>query len=168
LLELHPGGLPGEYTVTRANTILDRIEITDHAKALRVASARELIADITHYGVRLKAARQRIVEAVDASGSTLPSIRGCGSIVTAMIIGHTIDIARFASAAHFASYNATAPIETSSGERKRHRLNQRGNRQLNFAIHVITVSQLDTRAPGVSTTIVSALREKTPKKQSAR
>jgi transposase len=61
---------------------------------------------------------------------------------------HTVDIARFASAAHFASYNATAPIEASSGERKRHRLNQRGNRQLNCAIHVIAVSQLRYPCPG--------------------
>jgi transposase len=49
LLELHPGGLPGEYLMSRANTILDRIEITDHTMALRVASTRELVADITHY-----------------------------------------------------------------------------------------------------------------------
>ena len=56
-----------------------------------------------------------------------------------MIIGQTGDIARFASAGHFASYNATAPIEASSGQNKRHRLNQRGNRQLNWAIHTAAV-----------------------------
>ncbi len=142
LLELHPGGLPGEYLMSRANTILDRIEIADHTMALRVASTRELVADITHYDLQLKATRKRLVQAVDASGTTLTEIRGCGPIVAAIIIGHTSDISRFASAANFASYNATAPIEASSGERKRHRLNQRGNRQLNFALHIIAVSQL--------------------------
>jgi transposase len=35
-----------------------------------------------------------------------------------MIIGHTGDVSRFKSAAHFASYNGTAPIEASSGERR--------------------------------------------------
>ena len=40
-------------------------------------------------------------------------------------VGHVGDVSRFASAGHFASYNATAPIEASSGEQKRHRLNQR-------------------------------------------
>ena len=34
----------------------------------------------------------------------------------------------------FASYNGTAPIEASSGPRKRHRLNPRGNRKLNRGI----------------------------------
>jgi len=52
------------------------------------------------------------------------------------------DVARFKSAAHFASYNGTAPIEASSGERRRHRLNPRGNRQLNYAIHVAAITQL--------------------------
>ncbi len=34
------------------------------------------------------------------------------------------------------------PHKASSGEKKRHRLNQRGNRQLNWAIHVAAVTQL--------------------------
>ena len=63
-----------------------------------------------------------------------------------MIIGHVGDITRFRTAAHFATYNATAPIEASSGERRRHRLNPRGNRQLNFAIHAVAICQL--RHPG--------------------
>ena len=37
---------------------------------------------------------------------------------------------------------ATAPIEASSGEHRRHRLNPRGNRQLNYAIHVAAITQL--------------------------
>ncbi len=48
--------------------------------------------------------------------------------VAAMIIGESGNIARFASKHHFASYNATAPVEASSGPKIRHRLSQRGNR----------------------------------------
>ena len=59
-----------------------------------------------------------------------------------MIIGQAGDVERFASKHHFASYNATAPVEASSGSKVRHRLNQRGNRQLNWAIHVVAISQL--------------------------
>ena len=148
LLELVPGGLAGKYSLSRANAVLDKVESTDRSSVLRVASVRELTADISHYDLQLKATRKRLFEAVEASGTTLTSIRGCGPIVAALILGHTGDITRFASAAHFASYNATAPIEASSGERKRHRLNQRGNRQLNFALHIIAVSQLRYPCPG--------------------
>ena len=63
-------------------------------------------------------------------------------MTAAMIIGHVGNIDRFASAAHFASYNGTAPIEASSGEKRRHRLNPRGNRQLNYALHVVAITQL--------------------------
>ena len=103
---------------------------------LRVASVRELVADISHHDTQLKATRKRLLEALDASGTTLSAIRGCGPVVAALILGHTGDVTRFASTAHFASYNATVPFGASPGERKRHRINQRGNRQLNNAIHL--------------------------------
>ena len=45
-------------------------------------------------------------------------------------------------------YNATAPIEASSGGKVRHRLNPRGNRQLNFAIHIAAVVQIRTGGEG--------------------
>ena len=48
----------------------------------------------------------------------------------------------------FASYNGTAPIEASSGPRKRHRLNPRGNRKLNHAMHLIAVTQVRHDTPG--------------------
>ncbi len=63
-------------------------------------------------------------------------------IVAAIIIGHTGNIDRFPTKARFASYNGTAPVDASSGPKVRHRLNSRGNRQLNWAIHVVAISQL--------------------------
>jgi transposase len=44
----------------------------------------------------------------------------------------------------------TAPLEASSGRTKRHRLNRGGNRQLNYALHVIALARCrgdeDTKA----------------------
>jgi transposase len=142
LMELEPGGMAKEMSVTRANEILDRIEPATQMTEHRLAVARETLADIVHYETQMKVSMKRLRTAVAASGTSLVEIRGVGVVVAAMIIGHTGDVSRFASAAHFASYNATAPIEASSGENKRHRLNQRGNRQLNWAIHVAAVTQL--------------------------
>ena len=142
LMELHPGGMAKEMTVTRANELLDRAVIVDAMTEHRVAVGREFVADIDRYDQQMKASRKRLRTAVAASGTTLTDIRGVGVVVAAMIIGHVGNIERFASPAHFASYNATAPIEASSGENKRHRLNKRGNRQLNWAIHTAAVSQL--------------------------
>jgi hypothetical protein len=61
------------------------------------------------------------------------------------VLGYVRDIHRFADRDHFASYNGTAPIEVSSGNRKIYRLSRRGNRQLNHAIHMVAVSQIRYR-----------------------
>ena len=77
-----------------------------------------------------------------ASGTTLTEIVGIGPICAAIIIGYTGDIGRFPTKGHFATYNATAPVDASSGPRPKHRLNQRGNRKLNHAIHIAAIAQL--------------------------
>jgi transposase len=75
-------------------------------------------------------------------------VYGVGPIVAAYLIGYTGDIGRFADAGHYARYNATAPVAASSGDHKRHRLNQKGNRQLNHAIHLAAVTQISHDTPG--------------------
>ncbi len=142
LMELHPGGMAKEMTVTRANELLGRAVIADAVTEHRVAVGREFVADIDRYDQQVKASRKRLRAAVTASGTTLTDVRGVRVVVAAMIIGHVGNIERFTSAAHFASYNATAPIEASSRENKRHRLNKRGNRQLNWAIHTADVFEV--------------------------
>lgn len=54
---------------------------------------------------------------------------------------------RFTTDAQLAMYAGTAPIPVSSGRTDRYRLNRRGNRQLNAAIHRIAISQLRHHAP---------------------
>jgi transposase len=142
LMELAPGGMAKEMTVTRANDILDGVIVDSPTTQHRVEVAREFAADIAHHEAQMKASLKRLRPAVAASATSLTDIRGVGVVVAALIIGHVGDVTRFKSPAHFASYNGTAPIEASSGERRRHRLNQRGNRQLNYALHVIAIAQL--------------------------
>ena len=102
---------------------------------------RRLDADI-------KATKGRIVVAVEASKTSLTDIYGVGSTVAALVIGHAGDVGRFTSRHQFASYNGTAPIEASSGPKKRHRLKPRGNRQLNHALHIAAVCQIRWDGPG--------------------
>ena len=69
--------------------------------------------------------------------------------MAAIVLGDTGDVTRFATAAHFAAFTGTAPIEASSGPHKIHRLSRRGNRQLNHAIHIVAVTQIRNRhTPG--------------------
>jgi transposase len=65
-----------------------------------------------------------------------------GPIIAAALIGYTGDVARFGNRDRFAAYNGTAPVEFSSGGRIVHRVSERGNRQLNHAIHMAAICQL--------------------------
>ena len=143
LLEMVPGGAEfGITAVTRVNAVIDGVEPADAMGRQRQEIARELADDIDRCNELLDASKQRINAALAASATSLTSICGVGPICAAMIIGETGNIDRFNSKHHYASYNATAPVEASSGPKVRHRLNQRGNRQLNWAIHVIAITQL--------------------------
>jgi transposase len=81
---------------------------------------------------------------------------GVGPIVAACVLGYFRDIRRFGSRDQFVSYNGTAPIEVSSGDRKTYRLSRRGNRQLNHAIHIAAVSQISHGSEGALTTSANA------------
>jgi transposase len=142
LMELTPGGIGSEITVSKANRLLSRITVGDEVTRYRVLIANELVDDIAMLDTMLKASKKRVKMAVAASGTTLTDIVGIGPICAAIIIGFTGDVTGFPTKRHFATYNATAPIEASSGDRPRHRLNPRANRKLNHAIHIAAICQL--------------------------
>jgi transposase len=146
--ELSAGGIGAKATPQRAIALLEGITPTDEVTRCRVLIAGELLDDIARLDAALKQSKQRIDAAVVTSGTTLCDIVGVGPICAATILGYTGDIERFPNRAHFATYNATAPLEASSGGRTRHRLNPRGNRQLNFAIHIAAVVQVRTGGEG--------------------
>lgn len=114
----------------------------------RIDLAGEMIDGIERLGQQIARSKRRLQHAVTESGTSIVSIVGAGPVCAALIIGHVGDVARFRTAGHFASYNGTAPLEASSGDRRRHRLNPHGNRQLNYALHIIAIGQLRCGGPG--------------------
>ena len=148
LASLVPGGISGSLRTSKAATMLASVRPTDGVVAERKHQARELLGDVRRLDADIKAIKARIVAAVEVSKTSLTDVYGVGPIVAALIIGHTGDVGRFASRHHFASYNGSAPIEASSGPKKRHRLNPRGNRQLNHALHIAAICQIRFDTPG--------------------
>ena len=143
LCETFPGGAEFRLgSMTRVNALLDRFTPVDSMGRQRLDIAHDLADGIDALTGPMKVSKRRITAAVKASGTSLTDICGLGPITAAMIIGYTGNIDRFPTRHRFASYNGTAPIEASSGAKVRHRLNPRGNRQLNWAIQVIAISQL--------------------------
>lgn len=148
LRELTPGGGPLRIRADRAAQMLRQIRPVTAAATERKRMALDLLADVRRLDREIVAVKIRLRDAVTASGTTLTDLHGVGPVVAAIVIGQVGNPHRFASRDRFASYNGTAPIEASSGPRVRHRLNQRGNRRLNHAMHLIAVTQIAHDTPG--------------------
>ena len=139
VLELAAGGIAKEINASDVDAFLAEFTPDTPAQQARYDLAVELLDDIRRLDAQLKASHQRIRTAVAASGTTLTDVYGIGPIIAAMLIGYTGDITRFADRDRYAAYNGTAPVEFSSGGRTVHRVSQRGNRQLNHAIHMAAI-----------------------------
>ena len=148
LAALRPGGMARRLSVTNAAEMLGALRPVTPIASQRKAMARQHLADIRRLDRELKANKTLIRQAVTAANTTVTDIYGVGPIVAALLIGYSGNIARFASADRYAAYNGTAPVEYSSGGKKRHRLSRRGNRVLNHAIHMAAVTQIRYPTPG--------------------
>jgi len=142
------GGHRRRMSADQAERLLATIIPTTIVDQTRKTLALELLADIRRLDDVIDSSRLRLAAAVRATRTSLTDIYGVGPVVAGIILGHVGDVRRFPSPDHFASYNATAPIEASSGPKKRHRLNPRGNRMVNYALHMAAVTQVRNDTPG--------------------
>jgi transposase len=142
LAELAGGGITKEINASDVDRFLEALTPANPVEQTRYDLAIELLDDIRRLDTQLKASHKRIRDAVRASGTTVTDLFGVGPILAAMVIGYSADITRFATRDRYAAYNGTAPVEFSSGGRVVHRVSERGNRQLNHAIHMAAICQL--------------------------
>jgi len=76
------------------------------------------------------------------AGPALLAEPGVGPVVAAQLLVSWSHRGRVRSEAAFASLAGAAPLEASSGQRCRHRLNRGGDRDLNRALHTIAITRL--------------------------
>jgi transposase len=148
LCQLVAGGLPRSLSATRAAAELRRLRPDDAVGVERRRLAVELLGEVRRTDRDLVELKARITTSINQTTTTVTDVVGVGPIMAAYLIGYTGDVRRFPSAGHYARYNGTAPIEASSGPNQRHRLNPRGNRQLNHALHIAAVTQIRNNTPG--------------------
>ena len=133
-----------------AADLLRGLRVRDPAAKTLRALATDLISEVRQLDRRITKAANDIQTAVTASGTALTDLYGVGTLTAAKILAHIGDVRRFRSAAAFASYTDTAPIEASCGEVIRHRLSRAGNRQLNCCLHVVAIIEVRQNTPGRS------------------
>jgi transposase len=120
----------------------------DHS--VRADLVRDRLREIRRLDNKIADVEKSIALKVKESDTNLTSLNGVGFVIAAKILGEVGDPTRVRSKAAFAMLTGTAPLEASSGMTKRHRLNRGGNRQLNYALHMVALARLrhdpDTKA----------------------
>lgn len=117
----------------------------------RLQSILALNDEIYRFGVRISSKLEEL-------NTSLTKIDGIGPFVAATILGSVGDVGRIRSSAALASMAGTAPLEASSGVRKRHRMNRGGNRQLNRALYVAAKTQ-SRRTPAAQALVARKMEE---------
>ena len=128
---------------------LDKLEelLAKREQTLQVEITRDLIEDCYRLSRRANKLQRRIECLVEESHAELTQIPGVAALTAAKLVGEIAGIARFATDGKLAVHAGVAPLPASSGSTQRHRLNRRGNRQLNAAFHRIAVTQMRCHDP---------------------
>jgi len=135
-LEIPTGGLDRRLWLDRLGRRLARVE-----QSAQVRICRELVARCRELSRRVDELQRELAALVRVEARELLELPGCGPLTAAQLLGEIADVERFASDAKLAKHSGTAPLPASSGHKQRHRLNRKGNRQLNCALHRIAVTQ---------------------------
>jgi len=135
-LEVPAGALDRRVWLQRIARRLARAQ-----QLTQVRIARELVRRIGELTRRADELERELEGLVRSEAAPLLELVGCGTLTAAKLIGETAGVARFASDARLAMHAGAAPLDASSGEQCRHRLNRSGNRQLNCALHRLAVNQ---------------------------
>lgn len=108
------------------------------AKGMTDTHARESIEHIvTLLADEMKRLEQELHHRILQLAPQLLDITGVGTVIAGMLLAETGNPARFRSPHAFASYCGAAPVLWQSGAQHRVRVNHRGNRRLNWALHMV-------------------------------
>jgi transposase len=106
---------------------------------------------------QVQALGQEIEQRVKELAPRLLQLVGVGGIIAATLLSEVADITRFASPDRFAAYCGAAPQPWQSSASQRVRVNPRGNRRLNWVLHLITRTRL--RVDPTSQALVARKRQ---------
>jgi transposase len=141
LVVIRPGyeqvvpNLRAKRHVTKARSLISR------DRSVQAELLRRRLGEILRLEAEIAEADRRLVDKLDEADTTLTQIPGVGPFIAAKILGEVGEISRIRSKSSFAMLSRTAPLIASSGQTHRHRLNRRGNRQLNWALHYVALVQ---------------------------
>jgi len=141
-IEIRERSLDQAVTLTRLSGRLRRLEQTT-----QVRICREHVRRCSELSRSANELERQLRPLVNAQAPQLLELPGCGMLTAAKLIAEVAGVERFSSDAKLAKLAGVAPLDASSGKQQRHRLNRKGNRQLNLALHRVAITQARIHAP---------------------
>lgn len=146
--DLDPDLVPAKGVLDRDIAIRKlRVVLSVLDRSIEVSICLELLERIDQINARERELARELDRRVRAVAPALLEIPGCAALTAAKLVAEIANVDRFATEARFAMHAGVAPLQASSGASNRHRLNRRGNRQLNAALHRIAITQLRMHDP---------------------
>jgi transposase len=142
-------------SLTAQLTRIEELQIPAEASIehrLSVFTLQSIAARIRFLSAQLAELDPQLLELIKQhpAGPALLAEPGVGPVVAAQLLISWSHQGRVRNEAAFASLAGAAPLETSSGQHSRHRLNRGGDRALNRALHTVAVTRMrchpETRA----------------------
>ncbi|MFJ6074031.1 transposase [Streptomyces sp. NPDC093065] len=109
---------------------------------MTIRALRSTAQRIRHLQAEARELEKELLQLVGKQAPELLEMLGVGAITAAQILVSWSHPGRFRSEAAFASFAGVAPIPASPGLTNKHRLNRGGDRQLNRAMHTITLTRM--------------------------
>jgi transposase len=129
------GGLSGEKLAQAAARLPPRSDVTSGV-------LRRLGRRVEQLSREIAEAERALAQLVTELAPDLLEECGVGPVCGAQLLVSSGDPGRMRSEASFAALAGTSPIDASSGKQRRHRLNRGGDRQLNWALHVVALQRV--------------------------
>jgi transposase len=111
---------------------------------LSVFSLQSITARVRFLSAQLAELDPQLLELIKQhpAGPALLAEAGVGPVVAAQLLISWSHHGRVRSEAAFASLAGVSPLETTSGQHSRHRLNRGGDRALNRALHTVAITRM--------------------------
>lgn len=149
LHELDPDLEVRSRSLRNANTTRRVADALEGVDGIVARLARDLLARIVELNTLVKALEKELAALVTAQAPSLLAVPGVGVLSAAVLIGESAGVHRFRDSAAYARFTGTAPVPVWSGSSAgKVRLNRGGNRQSNYALHMIAVTQARGVGPG--------------------
>jgi transposase len=129
------GALSGERLAQAAARLRPRDEVVNGVLRRLGKRAERLSKEVA-------AAERALAALLTELAPDLLAECGVGPVCAAQLLVSSGDPSRMRSEASFAALAGTSPVDASSGKQRRHRLNRGGDRQLNWALHVVALQRV--------------------------